>query len=83
MSDKILAGPFEGDCQGRDFKEAVCIHTEKVYDQCRDKDCLEDLRVYLTPGGQEIIDKAINVKIRKAEVIWVYSDVELYKHTLV
>ena len=25
------------------FKEAVCIHTDKVYDSCRDKDCLENM----------------------------------------
>lgn len=76
MSDKIVPGPFPGECQTRDFREAVCIHTDKIYDQCRDKDCLEDLRVYLMPCGQEIVDKAINVKIRKAEIIWVFSDIE-------
>ena len=52
------------------FKEAVCIHTDKVYDSCRDKDCIENLRVYLTPSGQEVIDCAINVKCTKAEIIW-------------
>ena len=58
------------------FKEAVCIHTDKVYDSCRDKDCIENLRVYLTPSGQEVIDCAINVKCTKAEIIWVFSDIE-------
>lgn len=78
MHDKIVAGPI-GDCnsaEARDFREAVCIHTDKIYDQCRDKDCLTDLRVYLTPSGQELVNRSINVKIRKAEIIWVYSDVE-------
>lgn len=68
-------------CSGRDypdtnFREAVCIHTDKIYDSCRDKDCLENIRVYLTNCGQEIVDKAINVKVTKAEIIWVFSDVE-------
>ena len=58
------------------FKEAVCIHTDKVYDSCRDKDCLENIRVYLTACGQSVIDRAINVKCTKAEIIWVFSDVE-------
>lgn len=58
------------------FKEAVCIHTDKVYDSCRDKDCLENIRVYLTASGQEVIDCAINVKCSKAEIIWVFSDIE-------
>ena len=41
-----------------------------------DKDCLEDLRVYLPRYAQELVDKAINVKCRRAELIWVYIDVE-------
>ena len=58
------------------FKESVCIHTDKVYDSCRDKDCLENVRVYLTAAGQNIVDNAINVKCTKAEIIWVFSDIE-------
>ncbi len=57
-------------------RDKVCIHTDKVYDACKEKDCLEDLRVFLTVCGQEIVDRAINVKLRKAEIIWVYTDVE-------
>lgn len=58
------------------LRDKVCIHTDKVYDACKEKDCLEDLRVYLTRCGQEIVDRAINIKVRSAEIIWVYSDVE-------
>lgn len=58
------------------FKEAVCIHTDKIYDSCRDKDCLENIRVYLTADGQNVVDRAINVKCTKAEIIWVFSDIE-------
>lgn len=58
------------------FKEAVCIHTDKVYDSCRDKDCLENIRVYFTSCGQSVIDEAISVKCTKAEIIWVFSDIE-------
>lgn len=58
------------------IKEAVCVHTKKVYDSCKDKDCLEDLRVYLTRPSQAVIDRAINVKCRRVELLWVYIDVE-------
>ena len=61
---------------GHDCSDAVCIHTDKVIDSCRDKDCLEDMRAYFTACGQEIIDSAINVKCTKAEIIWVFSDTE-------
>lgn len=69
-------------CSGREipgtnFSDAVCIHTDKIYDSCRDKDCLENIRVYLTSCGQEVVDRAINVKVTRAEVIWVFTDVEL------
>ncbi len=74
MSKQVVPGPIVngGNC----IKEAVCIHTDKVYDSCRDKECLEDLRVYLTVGDQEIVDNATSVKLQKAEIIRVYTDVE-------
>ncbi|BCI59980.1 hypothetical protein [Solibaculum mannosilyticum] len=58
------------------FKEAVCIDAGRIYDSCGDKDCLEDLRVYFTECNQRVIDQAINVRSRSAEVISVFLDVE-------
>lgn len=57
-------------------KEKVCIQTDQIYDSCRSKECIECMRVYLTETGQEIIDRAIDIKCRKSEIIWVFSDVE-------
>lgn len=68
--------PPQSCCCGTDFREAVCIHTDKIYDSCRDKDCLENMRVYFTAACQDIIDRAISVKCTKAEIIWVFSDIE-------
>lgn len=64
------------DCLPGSIRDAVCIHTDKVYDACKDKDCIVDARVYVTPCGQELIDRSINIKVKKAEIIWVYTDVE-------
>lgn len=58
------------------FKEAVCIDAGRVYDSCCDRDCLEDLRCYFTRENQEIINHALSVKVRKAEVLNTYVDVE-------
>ena len=66
----------------RNFREAVCIHTDKIYDSCRDKDCLENIRVYLTSPAQSVVDDAISVKCTKAEIIWVFSDVDRSKYNL-
>ena len=35
-------------CSIGDLQEALSIHTRKITDSCRDKDCIEDLRVFLT-----------------------------------
>ncbi|OQB12666.1 MAG: hypothetical protein BWY15_02125 [Firmicutes bacterium ADurb.Bin193] len=59
-----------------DFRDGVCIHTDQVYDSCRERDCLEDLQVILTRCGQELVDRAINVKVKSAEVIWVFIDLD-------
>ena len=61
---------------GGNFKEAVCIDTGRIYDSCSDKDCLEDLRVYFTECNQRIVDQAVSVRSRRADVITVYIDIE-------
>lgn len=66
----------ESRVENRCFKEAVCIDAYRVYDSCGDKDCLEDMSVYFTEAGQRMIDKAVNVRIRDAEVLTVYVDLE-------
>ncbi|NJD02879.1 MAG: hypothetical protein FIA99_09885 [Ruminiclostridium sp.] len=60
------------------IKEAVCIQVEKIYDSCKEKDCIEDARVlFKCPEKVHwIVKHAMNVKVRKAEVVKVFSDVE-------
>lgn len=58
------------------FRDAVCIDAGRVYDSCCDRDCIEDLRCYFSQEGQNIIDSAISVKLKSAEVLNVYVDVE-------
>ncbi|MEE0946098.1 MAG: hypothetical protein U0M42_04625 [Acutalibacteraceae bacterium] len=57
-------------------REAVCIDAGRVYDSCCDRDCLEDLRCYLTSQDQNMIQSAVNVRLKNAEVLNVYVDVE-------
>ena len=63
-------------CDPQDLRQAMSIHTRKITDSCRDKDCIEDLRVYLTTGSQAILDKASNARVRCAELLYTYIDVE-------
>ena len=63
-------------CDPGDLKQAMSIHTRKITDSCRDKDCIEDLRVYLTTGSQTILDSCASVRVRSAELLYTYIDVE-------
>ena len=71
MADKVLPGPVERPRP----TENVNIHTEKILDACRDKDCIDDLRVYPTVSSQTIIDSAFSVRPEGASLI--YADVNV------
>ena len=61
-----------------DCQDSLSIHTRKITDSCRDKDCIEDLRVYLTKGSQTILDGAAGAKVRCADLLYTYIDVETH-----
>ena len=63
-------------CCPEDLRQALSIHTRKITDSCRDKDCIEDLRVYLTKGSQSLLDSASGAKVRCADLLYTYIDVE-------
>ena len=63
-------------CSAEDLRQALSIHTQKITDSCRDKDCIEDLRVYLTAGSQNILDTCTGAKVRCADLLYTYIDVE-------
>lgn len=73
MADRVLPGPVDS-CAN--ISEAVCINTRKIFDSCRDKDCIEDLRVYPTCSSQAYIDNAFSVRPRCAELMYVDVKVE-------
>jgi hypothetical protein len=56
--------------------EAVCIHTRKIYDSCRDKDCVEDLRVYPCISSQPYIESAFSVRPISANLLFADVDVD-------
>ena len=56
--------------------ETMSIHTRKITDSCRDKACIEDLRVSLTKGSQCLLDNATSARVRSAELLYTYIDVE-------
>ena len=63
-------------CDPGDLRQAMSIHTRKITDSCRDKDCVEDLRVYLTGASQQLLDSAANVRVRCADLMNAHINVE-------
>ena len=63
-------------CDPGDLRQAMSIHTRKITDSCRDKDCVEDLRVYLSAGSQQILDSAANIRVRSADLLYTNIDVQ-------
>lgn len=55
----------QGLCNG-----TVCIDTRRVLDSCRDRDCFEDTRVYLTACGEEILASSTNLRTRDARILF-------------
>jgi len=63
-------------CNPEDLQRALAIHTKKITDSCKDKDCIEDLRVYLTESSQALLDTTACAKVRCADLLYAYIDVE-------
>ena len=55
MPEVVVPGPVT---EERRIREAVCVHTKKIFDSCRDKDCIEDLRFYPKLQCVDIINRA-------------------------
>ena len=54
----------------------MCIDTRRVLDSCRDRDCFEDTRVYLTAEGEEFITTTGNLRTRAANLLWAYVSID-------
>lgn len=49
---------------------ACCIDTYRIYDSCKNQDCMEDLRVLVTDEGQRILDGASAVRVKAVKILW-------------
>ncbi len=73
MAEKVIPGPVDG---AAGIREAVCVHTRKVFDSCRDKDCVEDLPVWPTTETQPTLLAATGIRPRACELLGVQLDVD-------
>lgn len=73
MADRVVPGPVsDSDC----IREAVCIDTRKIFDSCRDSDCIEDLQIIPTSDSKAYIESALSIRPRSAELLSVLVNVE-------
>ena len=61
-------------CGGMDG--ACCIDTYRIYDSCRNQECLEDMRVLVTGEGQRVLDSASAIRIKSVSILWAKIDTE-------
>lgn len=60
---------FQSHGCGKPSDPICCITANKIFDSARDKDCLEDIRVYLCDCAQDAVDHATAVRCKGVEVI--------------
>lgn len=65
-------------CQGASLpgRESFGIEAGRILDACRDRDCFEDTRVFLTCVGEELITQTNNVRVKHAEITGSFIGVE-------
>lgn len=63
-------------CNPPGGREMVCIETNRILDSCKDRDCFENIRVFLTDFGNEIIERTGSVRVKGANIAWVYVGID-------
>lgn len=58
------------------FKDAICINANRIYDSCSDKDCIENLEIHFSDTFQPLINRAINIKMKDIDIVYVSLEVE-------
>ena len=57
-------------------RETVCIDTNRVLDSCRDRDCFENARVYLSDFGNEVLEHTGSIRAKSAKIVWTCIDID-------
>lgn len=60
---------------GTPGRETVCIDTSRVLDSCRDRDCFENARVYLSDFGNEVLEHTSTIRAKNAKIVWTCIDI--------
>ena len=61
---------------GGSARETVCIDTNRVLDSCRDRDCFENARVYLSDFGNEVLEHTSSIRAKSAKIVWTCINID-------
>jgi len=78
MSDNRFSscGSLGNGCGKGGDTRTVCIETNRILDSCRDRDCYENVQVFLTDLGREIIEHTTQVRVKDACIAWTYIGID-------
>lgn len=57
-------------------REMVCIDTNRVLDSCRDRDCFENVRVYLSDFGNDVLERTGAIRAKCAKIVGTFIGVD-------
>lgn len=63
-------------CSNGGGRDLVSIETNRILDSCRDRDCFENVRVFLTDMGNEIIEHTSSVRVKDSCLAWAYVGID-------
>ena len=78
IDNKFPCGSGQGGsaCGKESPRETVCVETNRILDSCRDRDCFENVKVFLTDQGQEIIERTTQVRAKDVCIAWTYIGID-------
>ena len=57
-------------------RDSVCIDTNRVLDSCRDRDCFENVRVYLSDFGNEVLEHTSAIRTKSARIVSTFIGID-------
>ena len=69
-------GPMGNGCGRGGDTRTVCIEANRILDSCRDRDCFENVKVFLTDLGRDVIERTTQVRVKDACIAWTYIGID-------
>ena len=63
-------------CNTSGGRDTVCIDTNRVLDSCRDRDCFENVRVYLSDYGTEVLEHTSAIRTKRAKIVSTFIGID-------